>query len=824
MLDHLPTLVADFAALDFALRAEADSGLRTLYVPASRVTVLPPPGGNELTSEAVSGGAPSLFRERWGAQLVAEVGAGWELSFPLVWNMECGVGQVRGFTDEAITFATALEGRVDLRLEIQEPWRCEEDVLRHLPRATRDAIRRMYKRPKSRKDAVLIVHRDPGRYEYFVTGRNSASPFGGMGAYGGDDYATDYGGLGSYDSYNGFGSYGGADRYDSYDDEGGDGPYESDHPYAIQYSYADFDSVRGDSAPGALTNVEDAQRSDELGGEVESDVFGVPTPFEPPDASQQTEPRGNAPASSLVDTTVTEANAQDLSSVEASEEGTVDGKSDFDLPTEMLDPSGEEATTGWTAADEDEWAGQRPSARPDNGPWRRGLGEAAPRHRPLLVVGRSMFETDGIPEHWPAKCNKWVDEVWLPSEFNRRTFAEHGVEASRLRVMPQPIDLRVFDASLQERMALPHAAGFSFLSVFKWEERKGWDVLLAAYLAEFTAADDVALFLRVSADDGNKHELATFLSQRLCVAAGAAEPVKPARWQVGTADASTERVSAPELTGEDGGGADGSPVTTEAPPMQDQPLRVVPLTDPPDPPVSGPDVPVRDTATAAAATAAAPMADELPAMPETASHALFPVSCSLLGDAWRQMPPVVLLDEAVPQARSFPRTACDPLQTGAVTACRMRCWRPLPHFALPISATRLALAMLAGEAPLAVQGCRRVRAAHARGGVGTTCHRGDGDGPSHDRDQLVRQRCFPLARPLVPPPVRARCGAGAGPPLGRAFQRRAAAADAARCDVATGGEREGRGGGEVCARAILAGGGGRLARGGAGGAGSGAAR
>lgn len=42
----------------------------------------------------------------------------------------------------------------------------------------------------------------------------------------------------------------------------------------------------------------------------------------------------------------------------------------------------------------------------------------------------------------------------------------------------------------------PHCAGsrvgvssrrpFRFLSTFKWELRKGWDVLLEAYLAEFT--------------------------------------------------------------------------------------------------------------------------------------------------------------------------------------------------------------------------------------------------------------------------------------------------------------------------------------------------
>ena len=35
-----------------------------------------------------------------------------------------------------------------------------------------------------------------------------------------------------------------------------------------------------------------------------------------------------------------------------------------------------------------------------------------------------------------------------------------------------------------------------FLSVFKWEWRKGWDLLLRGYWDEFSAADDVVLRLR----------------------------------------------------------------------------------------------------------------------------------------------------------------------------------------------------------------------------------------------------------------------------------------------------------------------------------------
>jgi glycosyltransferase involved in cell wall biosynthesis len=36
---------------------------------------------------------------------------------------------------------------------------------------------------------------------------------------------------------------------------------------------------------------------------------------------------------------------------------------------------------------------------------------------------------------------------------------------------------------------------FVFLSTFKWERRKGWDVLLEAYLSEFTSEDDVELYI-----------------------------------------------------------------------------------------------------------------------------------------------------------------------------------------------------------------------------------------------------------------------------------------------------------------------------------------
>ena len=42
-------------------------------------------------------------------------------------------------------------------------------------------------------------------------------------------------------------------------------------------------------------------------------------------------------------------------------------------------------------------------------------------------AGRTMFETDRIPAGWVESCNR-LDRIWVPSEFNRRTFAAAGVE------------------------------------------------------------------------------------------------------------------------------------------------------------------------------------------------------------------------------------------------------------------------------------------------------------------------------------------------------------------------------------------------------------
>jgi len=115
---------------------------------------------------------------------------------------------------------------------------------------------------------------------------------------------------------------------------------------------------------------------------------------------------------------------------------------------------------------------------------------------PAYTIGRSMFETDRIPSDWPENCNRDVDEIWVPSHFNVETFASSGVRRELLRVMPEPMDIERYDPAFVKPLQLPIKAGFTFLSVGKWEARKGYDLLLEAFFKGFSIADDVVLYIR----------------------------------------------------------------------------------------------------------------------------------------------------------------------------------------------------------------------------------------------------------------------------------------------------------------------------------------
>lgn len=140
-----------------------------------------------------------------------------------------------------------------------------------------------------------------------------------------------------------------------------------------------------------------------------------------------------------------------------------------------------------------------------------------------IVIGRTMFETDRVNAQHVERCNR-MDYVWVPTDFHVNTFVQSGVDPNKVVKIVQPVDWKFFDPVKYKPFYLPSKgtlvlgsrsvnikteSHFVFLSVFKWEHRKGWDVLLRSYLKEFSKVDGVALYLLTNPyytenDFGNK--------------------------------------------------------------------------------------------------------------------------------------------------------------------------------------------------------------------------------------------------------------------------------------------------------------------------------
>jgi glycosyltransferase involved in cell wall biosynthesis/GT2 family glycosyltransferase/tetratricopeptide (TPR) repeat protein len=116
----------------------------------------------------------------------------------------------------------------------------------------------------------------------------------------------------------------------------------------------------------------------------------------------------------------------------------------------------------------------------------------------LRNIGRTMFETDGLPEDWRDRCNV-MDEIWVPSEHNLRSFANAGVAVSKLHKVPETFDVDLFDPGVTP-LDIEGVRGFVFLSMFAWIDRKAWDVLLGAWFEEFSRQDDVTLLMKTDTD------------------------------------------------------------------------------------------------------------------------------------------------------------------------------------------------------------------------------------------------------------------------------------------------------------------------------------
>lgn len=109
-------------------------------------------------------------------------------------------------------------------------------------------------------------------------------------------------------------------------------------------------------------------------------------------------------------------------------------------------------------------------------------------------VGRAAPWSDRLPRSWQQPCQA-LDQLWVPSEFQRQIVLSAGLAPGKVRVLRAGIDTQQFRPGLPP-LKIPPRRGFNFLAVTSLEDRKATELLLSAFLQEFSAEEDVSLTLK----------------------------------------------------------------------------------------------------------------------------------------------------------------------------------------------------------------------------------------------------------------------------------------------------------------------------------------
>jgi glycosyltransferase involved in cell wall biosynthesis len=117
------------------------------------------------------------------------------------------------------------------------------------------------------------------------------------------------------------------------------------------------------------------------------------------------------------------------------------------------------------------------------------------RHAPGYVNACFLhWEYLQLPEAWVREIGRRFDLVVAPSRHSREVYARSGIDLP-MPLCPPAVDPAEFHPDAPPWPA-PTEKSFRFVHLGGAHRRRGTDVLLDAYAAEFSSADDVALILK----------------------------------------------------------------------------------------------------------------------------------------------------------------------------------------------------------------------------------------------------------------------------------------------------------------------------------------
>ena len=107
----------------------------------------------------------------------------------------------------------------------------------------------------------------------------------------------------------------------------------------------------------------------------------------------------------------------------------------------------------------------------------------------------AIFESDKLPNYLIEYYQKYAQLLWVPSQWGKEVLINNGIEESMIDVVPEGVDANQYHPYLRgsiDKTGEP----FRFLSIGKFEARKGYRELLEAFKLAFDNSPEVELVIK----------------------------------------------------------------------------------------------------------------------------------------------------------------------------------------------------------------------------------------------------------------------------------------------------------------------------------------
>lgn len=117
-------------------------------------------------------------------------------------------------------------------------------------------------------------------------------------------------------------------------------------------------------------------------------------------------------------------------------------------------------------------------------------------------IGITVWETDQLHPDWVKHCNQsWLDEIWVPVQWNKSVFEKSGV-TTPIKVVPHIFHEPGLNKENQTYSTINHQLpkdlynDFIFYTIGQWNTRKGITETIHAFCKAFTKNDKVTLLVK----------------------------------------------------------------------------------------------------------------------------------------------------------------------------------------------------------------------------------------------------------------------------------------------------------------------------------------